>query len=363
VDNHKKILNIKRYDLSNDRSLRPHSAADELLLHQFNAIVDKPNQIAIYNDRFGFLSCYLNTYKPAIITTSKSQEKSISKNYSANQLPIASYVNPLGLIDQKIDFALIKVPKSIALFELFLLQILNNSSDNVTVIIAFMTRHFSPKLLTVSQKYFEIVKQSKAVKKARVATLTKKREVAKPEIIDRIRYNDKNYQQYLGVFSAKHIDYATQYFLDHIELSPSDNQILDLASGNGIIGNEILLKLPTAKLHLLDDSFLAVESAKLNVQGKSVYHYYDNDLSCFGDETFDLIVTNPPFHFEYEININIPIELFKDCHSCLKVGGNLQIVSSNHLNYQTHLKTIFPIVRVVSQNEKFTIYKCEKVYS
>ncbi|MBL4708340.1 MAG: methyltransferase, partial [Flavobacteriales bacterium] len=50
---------------------------------------------------------------------------------------------------------------------------------------------------------------------------------------------NEGYKQYWGVFSAKHIDYATQYFLEHIKLNPTDNSILDLASGNGVIGNEI----------------------------------------------------------------------------------------------------------------------------
>ena len=41
------------------------------------------------------------------------------------------------------------------------------------------------------------------------------------------------------MFSADHIDYATQYFLDHLKIKKTDQCILDLASGNGIIGNEI----------------------------------------------------------------------------------------------------------------------------
>ena len=47
------------------------------------------------------------------------------------------------------------------------------------------------------------------------------------------------YQQYFGVFSAKHIDYATQFLLEHLKVLPDEHSILDLASGNGVISTEI----------------------------------------------------------------------------------------------------------------------------
>ncbi len=353
-------MKINRHDTTQDQSLRPYSAADEYLLKSFLEIEHKPKEIAIYHDRFGYLTCHLQEFHPTIVLTNKSQQKSIEQNLEKNQLTTPTFCNPLSTFDHKIEWALLKVPKSLALLELFLQQITQNSNKEITVVMAFMTRHFSPKMVSIAEKYFEVVEQSRALKKARLVTLTNKKQVAKPAIIDVIKYNNQTYQQYWGVFSAKHIDYATQYFLENLELKPSDHTILDLASGNGVMAKAISLKLPNAKIHLLDDFYLAVESAKLNVQGENVHHHYNNDLSIFEDNTFDLIVTNPPFHFEYEISIHIPIQLFKACFDCLKPTGCLQIVANKHLNYATHLKRIFPIVEVVDQNDKFIIYRCLK---
>ena len=215
-------------------------------------------------------------------------------------------------------------------------------------------------MIEIAEKYFSTVEQSRAVKKARVATLSGKRMLEKAVMVDSLSYNSRTYQQYWGVFSAKHIDYATQYFLKHIKAIPKDLQILDLASGNGVIANELLNILPNSTFHLVDDSFLAVESAKLNVAGENVHHYFENNLSTFTDHAFDLIVSNPPFHFEHEINIQIPIQLFKECYRCLKPGGNLQIVANNHLNYSSQLKKIFPTVETVAQNENFVVIRCQK---
>jgi 23S rRNA (guanine1835-N2)-methyltransferase len=360
MDIQQKEYIIQRYDLSDDNSLRPWSAADEYLLRSFNDLEKKPTHLSIYNDRFGFLGCQLHSFNPTVVLTHKSQEKAINSNLKANNIDLPNFTNPLSSLENKMDFALVKIPKSLGQFQLFLEQIVQNSASDITVTCAFMTRHFSPKMLEIAQEYFEVVEQSKAVKKARLLTLTKKKKKVKRETITSLEYKNQEYKQYLGVFSGEHIDYATQFFLDHLELKKTEENILDLASGNGIIGNEIFKQLPDAEIHLMDDSFLAVSSAKLNVQGKNIQHHYNNDLSIFDNDTFDLIVTNPPFHFEYEINIQIPLALFRDCFRCLKKGGNLQVVSSQHLNYKIHLERLFPSVQVIAEDKKFVIYKCTK---
>ena len=351
---------IKRYDLAIDPSLKSYSAADEYLLQDFIKLGIKSTHLGIYNDRFGFLTCHLRSLNPRVILTHKSQEKAIHSNIKANGLALPEFSDPLSSLPEDITFALIKIPKSLALFQLFLEQIVHNSTEEVTISAAFMTRHFSPKIVEIAQRYFEDVEQSRAVKKARLITLKKKKHPAKLDTIETLIYKDQAYQQYWGVFSVKHIDYATQYFLAHLKLKSKDQSILDLASGNGIIGKEIAKKLPHAEVHLLDDAYLAVESGKLNIKGQSIHHHFQNDLSIFEEATFDLIVTNPPFHFEHEINVKIPLQLFNECFRCLKMDGSLQIVANKHLNYKTQLTAIFPIVEVLAQNDKYVVYKCLK---
>ncbi|OJJ20110.1 hypothetical protein BKI52_16695 [marine bacterium AO1-C] len=360
MDSQKKEYNIKRYDLSEDKSLRPWSAADEYLLQTFQELDTQPAQIGIYNDRFGFLACHLHSFNPTLVLTHKSQEKAIQANLIASNIPLVKFIDPLSAFENQLDFALLKIPKSLGLFQLFLEQIAHNSTSDVTVVGAFMTRHFSPRLLEIAQEYFEVVEQSRALKKARLLILKQKKETTKKEMITSLSYNGQAYKQYPGVFSSERIDYATQFLLEHLTIKETDQQVLDLGAGNGVIANEILKQQPNAEMHLMDDAHLAVASAKLNIQGDNVHHHLNNDLSIFDENTFDLIVTNPPFHFEYEINIQVPLALFKACFRYLKKGGSLQIVGNTHLNYKVHLQRIFPSVEVVAENKKFVVYKCVK---
>lgn len=355
-----KKYRIERYDLATDNSLMPWSAADEYLLQSVHGLRTKSKHLCIYNDRFGFLTCHLHAFNPTVILTHISQKKAIQNNLLENNIPLANFTNPLSTLDNKMDIAFVKIPKSLVLFQLFLEQITNNSTNNISVVCAFMTRHFSPNLLQIAQDYFEKVEQTKALKKARLLILSHKKESTKREMITSIDYNNQTYKQYPGVFSAEHIDYATQFFLEHLELAKTDHNILDLAAGNGIIGNEIYKQKPDAEIHLMDDSYLAVCSAALNIQGQNIHHHYNNELSIFEDATFDLIVTNPPFHFEYETNIQITFELFKGCFRCLKDGGKLQLVANKHLNYKVFLEVLFSAVQIVAENKKFIIYKCIK---
>lgn len=353
-------IDIKRHDASSDQSLRAYSAADEYLLKAFHSLFDQPVSCAIYHDRFGYLTCHLHAINPITILANKSQEKAILLNLEINNLALPSFSDPLSDLNKKLSCALFKIPKSLALFEMYLYHISKNANEDVVVVTAFMTRHFSAKMVEVAEKYFDNVAQSKAVKKARLLTLSKKKTIPDLKIIESLDFNNTVYKQYLGVFSSKHIDYATQFFLDHMELNSNHKCVLDLASGNGVIGNEILKVIPEAEVYLMDDFFLAVASAKLNVQGENVHHCYSNNLSFIENDYFNLIVSNPPFHFEYEINISIPIGLFSECYRCLKTNGNLQIVANKHLNYATHLRKLFSTVVVLAENEKFVVYKCNK---
>lgn len=389
-----KTYQIKRYPQTSNHSLKAWSAADEYILkylQELDISIDELSQqkttentptIAIYNDRFGFLTILLNelkdntTFNTLTIINNKSQEKACIKNIITNDISESNtnFETPLTVLPP-IDVALIKISKSLELFQLHLNQISQSLVEGGMVICAFMTRQFSPQFLKIGETFFEEATQSKAWKKSRLLILKNKKQQLSEEsksIINTIDFEGKTLQQYYGVFSAKNIDYATQFLIEHLNVKQSDqsNQcVLDLASGNGVLGLAVREKNPNCELHLLDDSFLAIESSKLNLpnltnlsndeeQPKTYFHHNDC-LENFEDDFFDLIVTNPPFHFEYEIDVSVAIQLFKEVKHCLKSGGRFQLVANQHLNYKTHLLPLFNRIDIVAENKKFVVYECQ----
>ena len=108
------------------------------------------------------------------------------------------------------------------------------------------------------------------------------------------------------MFSAKEIDQATQFFINNLQVEENTKEVLDLAAGNGVLGYIIQKQLPNCKIHLIDDFYLAIESAKLNLKGENVCFHYNDTLKEIEENSIDLVVSNPPFHFEYETNIEFP---------------------------------------------------------
>lgn len=357
----KKKYNIVRYPSSDNKSLKAWNSADEYILEYLTKNGICVNNTVIYNDRFGYLSTYLNEYSPKIIIDNKSQDKSIHSNISLNKLDITKceFITPLDNLKSSVELSIIKIPKSMELFRLYLNQLSEILDSDSSVICGFMTKYFTTQMLDIAKEYFEEVEQSLAWKKSRLLILSKPKENKNSSIINEISLNDNiKIQQYFGVFSAKNIDYATQYLIENINLLETDNMIMDLASGNGVIAYVINEKKADSEIHLVDDLFLAIESSKLNLKGENIHFHYSDNLEEFDENSFDFIVSNPPSHFEHETNIDISINLFKEAKRILKTGGHFQLVASKHLNFKTHLVKIFNEVKITAENKKFVVYEC-----
>lgn len=354
---------VRRYPKSENKSLRPSSAADELMLeYTKEQRLDLSSSLMI-NDRFGYLACTLNEFSPVSLINYKSQEKALRLNLIANELPLkeGNFIYPFSDIEKKISTVLIKAPKSLDLFKLQLVKINASISDDGVVVCGFMTRHFSKQMVEIANEFFEEVEQSQAKKKARLLILKKKKTVNEVNLINEVKLDKKvTLKQYFGVFSANNVDYATQFLLENLKINDGIETVLDLASGNGVIAHAIKRQNKTAELHLVDDSFLAVESGKLNLIGDNIYHHFSDGLENFLPKFFDLVVCNPPFHFEHETNIEVSLQLFKEVKKALKPTGHFQVVANQHLNYKTHLSKFFTTVNITAENDKFIIYDCVK---
>ncbi len=351
---------IKRYPKTTNRSLLPWSKGDEFTVWflKNNQLVDK--SISIYNDSFGYLSSHLLTSKTEIRISKKSQEKAIQTNLDANDLIFEDkqFLNLNSTNDLNPEVVVLKVPKSLDLFEFYLSKINKSTDQNSVVICSFMTKYFTKKMIELAEVYFEDVKQTKAWKKSRLIVLSKPNKIEEKSLINEIKSDFGIFKQYYGVFSAVHIDYATQFLIQNISIPIGAECILDLASGNGVLAKVIQEKNPNLGIHLMDDSFLAVESSKLNISGENVHFHLNNELNHFESDSLDYIISNPPFHVDHEIDISLPLELFKQAARCLKKKGVFQLVFNNHLNYTTHLNKLFKDVKVTAENDKFTVLSC-----
>ncbi len=363
VEYKKKRFRIKRYPETGNRSLRAWNAADEFLL---DIVADEnlaPRKMLIVNDRFGFLSTLLHDKEPLSVLSYHSQEQAHILNQTENKAPVdeSLWLNPLDRWPENIEMGLIKIPKSMDLFRFYLHKISQSLAADGVVYAAFMTRFFTPQMVTIAKEYFEYVEQTKAWKKSRVMAMSKKKALPQRDFVHQVKTeNGIVLHNYPGVFASRTVDTASRLLLDHLQIPENTQRVLDLASGNGVMAATILKRLPEAEMNLLDDFSLAMESSKLTVDGKNCRFHYNDNMDGFAPDYFDLIVSNPPFHFEYETNIEISLNLFKGASRCLKATGLFQVVANRHLNYKTHLVKLFSDVTVVAGDDKFVVYVCRQ---
>ncbi|SEC85977.1 23S rRNA (guanine1835-N2)-methyltransferase [Tenacibaculum sp. MAR_2009_124] len=359
LDIHKESFLLERYPQTKDNNLRAWSNAELMALDYVKDYDSKT--IHTFNDRFGVWSCVLNKLDVRVIITHASQQKAIVQNLERNSLDSkVSFLDPLEDY-KRVDLALIKTPKSLELFELFLYNIHRSAHENTEVICCFMTKHFSKSMLEIAELYFETTEQTKAWKKARLLILKKpKKDILAKELVNRIEFDGNLFLQYYGVFSSSRIDIGTKFFLENINIKNTETRVLDLACGNGVIGYVVTEQNPEAEVTFIDDFSLAIESAKINLNNKKAVFICSDTIIDLKGKEFDVVLSNPPFHFEFENNIEVSLSLFEMVCDCLKKEGRFVLVANKHLNYKTHLSKIFNSVEVIKENKKFMIYECLK---
>ena len=350
---------MKRYPPTSDPSLQVFSAADNLLIAWGKEHLPEDETVTVMHDRFGAVA--LSLPQPVrFVANFHSQEEALRQNAGAAVPEVVSLFDP----PVPVSGALLRIPKSLGLFEAYLSQISAAAHDSTVLAAGFMTRYFTPRLLQIAARYAGRVEQSRAHRKARLLILSEFRNPGEVMEVPRHRvpFAGMHYEQYAGVFSADHIDYATQFLLEswespELQELPSPNYLLDLACGNGIIGSQLLLRYPSAFLTATDDSRLAVESARRNLPPDRCTVLYNHTLEAVSTDSQDLVVTNPPFHFGHENNIEISLDLFGQVRRVLKPGGNFILVANRHLNYLTHLRRHYQVF-VMAENDKFIVYRC-----
>ncbi len=163
-----------------------------------------------------------------------------------------------------------------------------------------------------------------------------------------------------GAFAHGRLDRGTELLLQVLHSQKGDKQphgrVLDFACGIGVIGLTLLQIDPTLNLTLLDNSALALESARLSLQanGLQARVLAADGLSGI-DERYDWIVSNPPFHRGVATNFDVAQRFFAQAPSALTRQGKLMLVCNRHLPYEGWLADHFATVETPASRNDFKI--------
>ena len=364
---------LSRFPRRKQEQLRAWDAADEYLLQQVadEHLLNASCRILVLNDQFGGLAVALHQHCPTVISDSWLAHAGIRANLSDNNIP-ADQINLLDSLsapEGHFDLVLIKVPKSLAMLEDQLHRIRPHLKESSRVIAGGMVKGIHTSTLKLFGKLIGETQTSLARKKARLifsqvdCNFTP---TASPYPSSYVLENSTHrIYNHAGVFSRDSLDIGTRFLLSHLPLDDRYQQIIDLGCGNGVVGLMTAEKKPKAELTFVDESFMAVASAKLNFEtafGNSrTAHFSTTDcLQGVPRNSADLVLNNPPFHQQTAVGTHIANQMFRETRTVLRDGGELWVIGNRHLGYHLTLKKLFGNCETVASNKKFVILRIRK---
>lgn len=370
VDDGFRSLTLKRFPQTDDvNPLLAWEAADEYLLQQLDE-TEIRGPVLILNDTFGALSCALAEHSPYSIGDSYLSELGTRENLRHNGIAESSvtFLDSTADYPQAPGVVLIKVPKTLALLEQQLRALRKVVTAQTRIIAGAKARDIHTSTLELFEKVLGPTTTTLAWKKARLINCT----FSHPQLADapqtlswKLEDTGWTIHNHANVFSRTGLDIGARFFMQHLPEN-LDGEIVDLGCGNGVIGLSLLAKNPQANVVFVDESPMAVDSSRLNVETNLPEAFercefmINNALSGVEPFRFNAVFCNPPFHQKHALTDNIAWEMFHHARRCLKINGELYIVANRHLDYFRKLKKIFGNCATIATNNKFVILKAVK---
>ena len=359
---------LRRYPPRRRELLRAWDAADEYLLQRLYESNLRQRQTLIVNDSFGALAVALQQLSPDSWSDSWLAHQALRENLKRNACdPDSVRILPSTQTpDKSPDLVLFKVPKSLALLEDQLIRLKPLLTQSSRVIVAGMVKTMPSSLWKMLESIIGPSETSRAQKKARLIEVSVDPQLHLPEnpyprrwTLEGTAFEIINQS---NVFSRERLDIGTRFLLQHLPRTEGPREIIDLGCGNGLLGLMAAQQNPEASLSFIDESYMAIASARANFKQidptlQRAKFYLDDGLAEFQKHAADLILCNPPFHQSHAVGDAVALSMFRQSASVLRDRGELWVVGNRHLDYHFKLRRWFSSVDVVTSNKKFVILR------
>lgn len=366
-------LSLHRYPPGQKtRSLVAWDAADELLI-RYTKAHPPTGSLTILNDQFGALACALHQYAPHCISDSYISQLATRFNWQQNnlsELPLLHSLSPMPVA----DLVLLKIPSNHGLLRAQLRALKQVLPASARVVASAKAKDIHANLLAIFNEELGPTQASLTEKKCRLITATIQGSVNRhPSGHFPICWpltlptgQEVTLANHANVFSREQLDQGARFLLEHLPSFPPRSQCIDLGCGNGVLSVAMLLQQPDLDLIACDESYMAVESTRLNIAQNcpqtsgSIVCLVDDTLKQQADASADWIICNPPFHQQHAVTDHVAWQMFLEARRVLRVGGRLRIVCNSHLDYGDKLSRVFGGYSHIASNAKFSIFESVK---
>jgi 16S rRNA (guanine1207-N2)-methyltransferase len=149
--------------------------------------------------------------------------------------------------------------------------------------------------------------------------------------------------------------------LSKIKIRPG-NKVLDVGCGFGIIGL-FAATHGAGWVDFIDSNLLATASTTETLTINRVFNasvYTSDLLEKVSLNSYDLILSNPPFHAGHAIDFQITEALIRQAYQSLNPGGELQIVANRFIPYDRLIQEIFGNISYLAESGKYYVLSGSK---
>lgn len=163
---------------------------------------------------------------------------------------------------------------------------------------------------------------------------------------------------YPGLFAGGTLDVMTSFLLETLPKPPEGCQVLDFASGSGVIGGTLSRRTSSICLTLTDADAVALRAATVNVPGAATIL-----TDCWRGvpklNQFNWIVSNPPVHRGKLQDFSVVEALIKGSSKRLAAGGVLWTVVQHYVPFGRLLELHAPSCfnARLHSNDRFAVWE------
>ncbi|EKO3847744.1 methyltransferase [Vibrio harveyi] len=369
---HDRSLTLHRFPMRSNETLQAWDAGDEYLINHVEELVLPDNQnIVVINDNFGALACWFSDkHNVTLVSDSFISHKGAQQNLEQNGGNKVAFLTTMDEIPANADLVLLQLPKSNRHLVWLLSQLRKTLPATCPIIAVNKAKEIHTSTLKLFEKYLGETKTSLAWKKHRLvfshANAQPVMEVD-PMTVWGVDGENIELKNLPNVYSGESLDLGARFMLQHLPQDSELKHVIDLGCGNGVLSVKMGQLNPQARLTCVDESFMAVESAKQNLlanlgEERDIQCIANNCLDGFKSSSTCMVMCNPPFHQQQAITDHIAWQMFCDAKQILNQDGKLLVIGNRHLGYDAKLKRLFgdKNVKLVASNNKFVILQATK---
>jgi 23S rRNA (guanine1835-N2)-methyltransferase len=356
-------LELQRYPARPGTPLQAWCSADSLLLEYAIASAVPAAQVLVVNDEFGALGLALPG--AACWTDSALSQRAITENATRNGVIVPRVIPmdecPVG------DFKLVllRVPKQLSLLRYQLQTLRECLAAGTPVICGGMDKHLPAGVAEIISGFAGSTERHRGQRKARLFSTALEPALQAQESASEFFCAElgQTLTSLPNVFSATQLDGGTRLLLSCMEDMPQAERIIDLGCGNGVIGLAAMQCSQSAQLIFVDESAMAIASARLNTQrlfperlARCEFRHTDG-LIDFPAAAAQLILCNPPFHQQHAVDEQVGKRLLRQSATSLPQGGELWLVANRHLAYKSTLQRHFASLERRAEDPRFIVWR------